>query len=327
METHAGKQGERSRYFADDDKYDLKTLVEREKMGTAEDQNQMFARLAGRATEKTDDDFQMDDMFVSKANQKQSESIEEQRERAAAIHEHKKMAGALEKCHFCFSKVPKHLIVAIGTKSFLMLPRHKSLTEGHCLIIPMQHIAAGTALDEDVWSEMQVFRKTLTQMYREKDQDVVIMETSMRLKYFPHMFLECVPMDREIGDMAPIYFKKALQESESEWSQNKKVVDLSNRDVRRAIPKGFPYFAVDFGNEGGFAHVIEDEQKFPSYFGREILGGMIDADHTLWRKPRQENFDDQRRKVMQFAEMWKPFDWTQNISKKMEISESDSDSD
>lgn len=34
------------------------------------------------------------------------------------------------------------------------------------------------------------------------------------------------------------------------------------------MPKGFPYFAVDFGNEGGFAHVIEDEQKFPHYFGK-----------------------------------------------------------
>ena len=41
-------------------------------------------------------------------------------------------------------------------QSFLMLPNHKSLTEGHCLIVPMQHIAAGTALDEDVWAEMQV---------------------------------------------------------------------------------------------------------------------------------------------------------------------------
>lgn len=30
--------------------------------------------------------------------------------------DHKKMAGALERCHFCFGNVPKHLIIAIGTK-------------------------------------------------------------------------------------------------------------------------------------------------------------------------------------------------------------------
>lgn len=34
------------------------------------------------------------------------------------------------------------------------------------------------------------------------------------------------------------------------------------------IPKGFPYFAVDFGMQGGFAHVIEDERQFPKYFGK-----------------------------------------------------------
>lgn len=331
VETHTGKDGERERYFDDDDKFDLKTLVEREKLGTAEDQNQMFARLAGRAAERTDDDFQVDDVFLNKANRQQSESIQEQRDRAAAIFEHKKMAASLEKCKFCFGNVPKHLIIAIGTKTYLCLPNNKSLTEGHCLIVPMQHVASATTVDEDVWSEIQVFRKILTKMFADRDEDVVFMETSMRLKQFPHMCIECVPMDKEVGDLAPIYFKKAIQESESEWSQNKKVVDLSQKDVRHAVPKGFPYFAVDFGNQGGFAHVIEDEARFPFYFGKEIIGGMIDADHRLWKKPPKENFDEQRKKVLKFAEMWKPYDWTQNISKKVandsSSSSSSSDSD
>jgi len=63
---------------------------------------------------------------------------------------------------------------------------------------------------------------------------------------------------------------------------------------------------------------------------QEIIGGMIDADHRLWKKPPRENFDDQRKKVMAFAEMWKPFDWTQNIAKKVNqdpSSSSSSDSD
>ena len=31
------------------------------------------------------------------------------------------------------------------------------MTEGHCLIVPMQHIAQSTGLDEDVFEEIQVF--------------------------------------------------------------------------------------------------------------------------------------------------------------------------
>ncbi|KAI0239745.1 CWF19-like protein 2, partial [Lamellibrachia satsuma] len=78
-------------------------------------------------------------------------------------------------------------------------------------------------------------------------------------------------------------------------------------------PKGFPYFAVDFGLQGGFAHVIEDETHFPHYFGREIVGGMLDLEPTMWRKHQRENFDDQRKKVLAFAEKWKPYDWTQKL--------------
>ena len=44
-------------------------------------------------------------------------------------------------------------------------------------------------------------------MFSERDEDVVFMETSMRLKHFPHMSVECIPMDKEVGDLAPIYFK------------------------------------------------------------------------------------------------------------------------
>lgn len=42
---------------------------------------------------------------------------------------------------------------------------------------------------------------------------------------------------------------------------------------------------------------------------------MLDLEPSLWRKPHQERFDDQRKKVLKFAEMWKPYDWTQRLKK------------
>ncbi|KAL8573045.1 hypothetical protein ACOMHN_010475 [Nucella lapillus] len=195
-------------------------------------------------------------------------------------------------------------------KVCLSLPAHRSLTPGHCLIVPMQHVSAATALDEDVWQEIQTFRKHLVQMFVAQDQDIVFMETTIHLRHFPHMALECIPLDREVGDLAPIYFKKAMQDAGPEWSSNKKVVELSPKDIRHSVPKGFPYFSVDFGLQGGYAHIIEDENTFPSYFGREIVGGMIDAEPGLWRKPHREGFEDQRQKVLEFEKLWKPYDFT-----------------
>ena len=59
-----------------------------------------------------------------------------------------------------------------------------------------------------------------------------------------------------------------IQECESEWSHNKKLISLRDKPLRRSVPKGLPYFHVDFGTENGFAHVIEDEQEFPKNFAQ-----------------------------------------------------------
>ncbi|KAK2519051.1 Cwf19l2 [Columba guinea] len=309
--THVDK--ERVRYFQDDDSMDLKDLVKNEKMRTAEDQNSLFMRMASKLMEKTDREYYtLDDMFVSKAAKRARSGEEEEIQRRKAIHEHQQLAARMEKCPHCFesSELYKHLIIAIGTKVYLSLPRNQSLTEGHCLIAPLQHHTAATLLDEDIWEEIQMFRSALVKMFEAKDLDCVFLETNMGMKKRYHMVYECIPLPKEVGDTAPIYFKKAIMESDEEWSVNKKLIDLSSRDVRKSVPKGLPYFSVDFGLQGGFAHVIEDQYKFPHYFGKEIIGGMLDLEPRLWRKGIRQNFEEQRKKVLQFAQWWKPYDFT-----------------
>ncbi|XP_035682675.1 CWF19-like protein 2 [Branchiostoma floridae] len=317
IETH-DKSGTRQRYFEDDDQHDLTSMAQQERRTTAADQNAMYARMAAKFSGKPD--FTLDDMFESSVANKGTTKKAEERERQVAMAEHRRQAARLDKCRFCFEnpEVPKHLIIAIGKKVYLTLPSLKSLTEGHCLLVPMQHVNSGTTMDEEVWAEVQAFRRCLVQMFQaDDDQDCVFMETAMRLNQFRHTAIECVPLPRELGDMAPIYFKKAIMEADVEWAQNKRLIDLKGRDVRKAVPKGLPYFSVDFGMQSGFAHVIEDEQIFPHYFGREILGGMLDLEPRFFRKPPKESFEDQRQKVLKFAEQWKPYDWTKNIGKEV----------
>jgi hypothetical protein len=54
---------------------------------------------------------------------------------------------------------------------------------------------------------------------------------------------------------------------------------------------------------------------------QEIIGGMLELDHSVWRKQRQESFDMQRKKVLQFAEWWKTYDFT--VRKEKDSSDSD----
>uniref|UniRef100_A0A2I3TRL4 CWF19-like protein 2 n=1 Tax=Pan troglodytes TaxID=9598 RepID=A0A2I3TRL4_PANTR len=285
------------------------------KMGTAENQNKLFMRMASKFMGKTDGDYYtLDDMFVSKAAERERLGEEEENQRKKAIAEHRSLAAQMEKCLYCFdsSQFPKHLIVAIGVKVYLCLPNVRSLTEGHCLIVPLQHHRAATLLDEDIWEEIQMFRKSLVKMFEDKGLDCIFLETNMSMKKQYHMVYECIPLPKEVGDMAPIYFKKAIMESDEEWSMNKKLIDLSSKDIRKSVPRELPYFSVDFGLHGGFAHVIEDQHKFPHYFGKEIIGGMLDIEPRLWRKGIRESFEDQRKKALQFAQWWKPYDFTKS---------------
>ncbi|CAB3983425.1 CWF19 2 [Paramuricea clavata] len=311
--TH-DEEGKRSRYFCDDDNHDLKSLVAQEKTSTAEDQNATYARLA----HKLGGQFDLDDKFESAAASKYTPEELEEKSRQKAIREHQRLAAQMENCKFCLdsTELAKHLIIAIGLKVYLTLPVNQSLTDGHCLIVPIMHHTAGTMVDEDIWSEVQIFKKGLTKMFEEMGKDIVFMEMNRNLRRKHHMMIECVPVDKEIGDMAPIYFKKAIQESDSEWAQNKKLIDTRNKSLRSSVPKGLPYFAVEFGLDGGFAHVIENEDLIPHYFGKEIVGGMLELEPFIWKKPRKENFQTQKKKVLQFAEWWKPFDWTQKIQEK-----------
>lgn len=53
---------------------------------------------------------------------------------------------------------------------------------------------------------------------------------------------------------------------------------------------------------------------------------MLDMDHNIWRKPRIENFDKQRRKVLDFSKKWRDFDFTKDSHKAKRMKTEDEDS-
>ncbi|NXK31076.1 C19L2 protein, partial [Piprites chloris] len=218
--------------------------------------------------EKTDRDYYtLDDMFVSKAAKRARSGEEEEIQRRKAIQEHQQLAARMEKCPYCFdsSALPKHLIIAIGTKVRKGLEMRNEIASVELFVVLYLTFLALPVASANL---SRRFRNALVKMFEAKDLDCVFLETNMSMKKRYHMVYECIPLPKEVGDMAPIYFKKAIMESDEEWSMNKKLIDLSSKDVRKSVPKGFPYFSVDFGLQGGFAHVIEDQHNFPHYFGK-----------------------------------------------------------
>ena len=165
-------------------------------------------------------------------------------------------------------------------------------------------------------------------MFASQGEDCVFMETALGFRKHPHCVIECVPIEEELGSMSAMYFQKAIQECETEWSDNQKLVKLKDRRISKSIPKGLPYFHVDFGMDAGFAHMIEDEGAWNRRFGHEVVGGMIDCEARLMRNPPTEQFQEQKMKVIKMANLFKPFDWTKDLNAtKKTAASSDSDSD
>jgi len=211
--------------------------------------------------------------------------------------------------------------VATGFKTYLAVIPWKGLDAFHCRIIPSEHYVSTVVLDEDVHAEMRLWRKGLVAMFAAADEDCVFVETAKNVGGQSHMWVECVPLPREVGDMSPIYFKQALENAGERWGTHRKIYELSKAKdgtVRTTIPKGFSYFAVDFGLQSGYAHVIENEDSFVPYFAQEVLGGMLDLEHKQWRNVDMEDSNSLKQKRDAFRERWADFDWTAEAKKRVD---------
>lgn len=303
--TH-NDSGQRILYFADDDRYDIKQMFEKEKYTSVSEANLQFANMAGKNKNPNDD---LEDIFAEKISR--DDSLRgEHKEQQKAIREHQKIEKTLDNCDRCFdsTKMQKELLICVGEKAYISLPWYQGLQQGHCMIVPTQHATCCTQIDEDTWSEINDFRKSLTHMFASQHKDVIFFEIANKLHKQPHLAIHCIPIKESDGEMAPFYFKKAIEESEYEWCVNKQLISLRNKSLRNAIPKGLPYFWVNFGMDSGFAHVIEDEERFPVNYAQEIIGGMINLDPKKWRSMQKEQ--NIISKVKMFAEWWKKYDFT-----------------
>ncbi|XP_024526774.1 CWF19-like protein 2 [Selaginella moellendorffii] len=284
------------------------------------DSDAFLASKIYRSRERYQADDEYDDVGIeSDAYKKKSARKGMTKAKNSAVSQYNRIQTQNERCRYCFenSSRPKHLTIAIGNFTYLMLPPTSSLVPGHCYIVPSQHEGSTRNVDDDVWGEIRNFKKCLLKMFKEQEKDVIFLETAMNLsQQRRHCLVECIPVPPNVLQQGPLYFKKAIDEAEDEWSQHnaKKLIDTRGKGLRSSIPKNFPYFHVEFGLEGGYCHVIDNEEDFDSNFGRNVLIGMLKLpQEAMHQKAKHASFDHQTTAVKEFLEQWRPHDWTQML--------------
>ncbi|TKY50947.1 CWF19 protein 2 [Spatholobus suberectus] len=272
-------------------------------------QNKQF-----KASTQADDEYDFEDGPSRKSRKKQGGDDHKIIQRKT-----NRFLTQQDRCFFCLENPnrPMHLVVSIANFTYLMLPQWQPVVPGHCCILPIQHESATRTVDDNVWTEIRNFKKCLIMMFAKQEKEVVFLETVMGLAQQRwHCMVECIPLPQDIAKEAPLYFKKAIDEAEDEWSQHnaKKLIDTSKKGLRNSIPKHFPYFHVEFGLNKGFVHVIDDEKQFKSSLGLNVIRGMLHlAEEDMYRRHRYEAVEVQKEAVASFCTEWKHFDWTKQL--------------
>lgn len=212
-------------------------------------------------------------------------------------------------CPICESN--DYLTVSLGESVRLLVPPFGSIVKGNVIITPMDHKVAINECDAQELKEIQLFKESVKKMFQSLKQDVLFIETvtNYHRKNELHAYIECIPIQADIFKQMPGYFKKALLETGSDWSDNKKIIDTREKGLLRSIPKNFPYFHVEFGINGGYCHLIENDLKFKYFFGREVIGDVLELPKNLL-KDRKEEETVEKKNVYDFCQKFQNFDWT-----------------
>jgi hypothetical protein len=173
------------------------------------------------------------------------------------------------------SSFEKHRLIALGNfVSLVMVPSHLALVPDHCWLVPIQHSDSFVECESEVWDEVLRFKASLKNMFEKEGKNVFYLETVLQSKGFWQTRIDVVPIPKDTEQDPEMAFKFAMEEQAEEWGTHTKVLSTREKGVRYTIPKGFPYFNVEW-NGYGYAQIIESE-KFPKDFGLDIIAGMYE---------------------------------------------------
>ena len=216
-----------------------------------------------------------------------------------------------ENSHFA-----NHLVLSSLSSAYLMIPHTKPITPHHCLIVPTEPLKSMSQADVSVSEDVDRYKSALVRMFGNESpsRSVVFMETVVNLEKAHHTCIHAVPLDEELAQDAPLYFKQALQTSGSEWTSHKMVIDTSQKGLAKSVPPSFPYFHVELCSLDystcGMAHIIDDSSRFPASYGLDILCGLLGLPPQNFDKQMKVSmgFSDQRQMVMELASKFLKFD-------------------
>lgn len=221
----------------------------------------------------------------------------------------------LKNCNFCISNTELHKTIISSSENIYLLYPYSfgSITKYHFVISSHEHFNSAAALEDDVYTELRNYMKSITAFNAEKDHSTVFLEYSKSISQSNHFIIEAIPFKHSLIDEVKMFYKKALSEQDSYWSDNKQLVEtFSHRgNIKKMINANFSYLHVDFNCNGGYLHIVSDQSKFDKLFLKEILSVALEKTPFEIKYPSKLSPNNLEKVVNQYREDFKKFDWVE----------------
>ncbi|KAF3439609.1 hypothetical protein FNV43_RR17887 [Rhamnella rubrinervis] len=187
-------------------------------------------------------------------------------------------------CWFCLSSanVESHLIISVGEKFYCALAKGP-LVQDHVLVIPVEHSPNTLSLAPECEIDLGGFQNSLKKYYKNQGKEVVFFEWVS--KRSTHANLQAIPVPSSKATAVQNIFNLAAKRLGFSFVATKGDNYSDGRNhLRTQFDRNFSFFYVELPDGTILSHLIEENERFPAQFGREVLAGLLNmADRADWR--------------------------------------------
>ena len=182
----------------------------------------------------------------------------------------------------------------------------------HFILVPFSHTKSIREISEQERIELRNYKISIIQYAASQELSVLFVETAFNLDKMPHAKLEVLLAPEENLEQVAIFYTKAFTDLDGDWAVHKKVYNISKKEggLFKQIPPNFAYVYIEWSEDEGLAHIIEDDERFDRKMIYEVFGTMNEID-DLQARSTPEILPEQMEKFYDsFTSKFSAFDWS-----------------
>ncbi|KAH7686484.1 CCCH zinc finger domain-containing protein [Dioscorea alata] len=199
-----------------------------------------------------------------------------------------------KRCWFCLSSsdVESHLILSVGESWYLALAKGP-LVDHHVLLVPIEHHPHTLTMSPDAEKELGIFKNAVNMYFKKQGKAVIFFE--YLLQNISHANLQAIPIPLSKVSNTQLIFNLASKKLGFEFAIISAQGDRNEgRKLLRSQFEGkSSVFYVELPDGTILWHSVDEKDKFPVQFGREVLAGLLNvADRADWRNCKMSKEDE-----------------------------------